>query len=248
MLLDRAYPETFTHQEALFLSGLQGPPQTVRSRTRIVRAHTMLDRSLYLEEGMVGRYTCDRSGRRQFVGLQIPGDYFDLAAYLLGTLDHDVDALGEATLRETAFEDLNRVRDEHPELYSKLWRISLIDASVHRYWIFRTGRLAGKARLANFLAEMYTRLYARGLCGPEGYRLPLSQNDLAEVCGMTSVHVNRLLRELRLDRICTILDGMVQVENPVALIRLGQFSPAFLYLESTIAERVALLLNGTAEG
>jgi len=243
MLLDRAYPDMFSAAEAQSLAGLMDKPLTVRARTRLVHAHEPLGKSLYLNSGMVGRYGTDRQGRRQFLGIQIPGDYFDLAAYLLPCLDHDIVALCEAEIAGTSHGKLDWLRDERPDLYRKLWKISLIDASIHRYWIFRMGRLAGKARIANFLTEMFVRLYARGLCGIDRYDLPLSQNELAEISGMTAVHVNRLLGELRLDGLCTMTEGVVTLANLPAMARVGHYSPEYLYLAPEITADLRRLMG-----
>ena len=164
-------------------------------------------------------------------------------AYLLKYLDHDIDALSPCEMRPTSHGQLDQIGLDRPDLYHKLWRISLIDASIDRYWIFRLGRLAGKARVANFLTEMFVRLYARGLCGTTHYELPLSQTDLAEINGMTSVHVNRLLGELRLDGLCTLSDGIVQLGNLAGLTRVGHYSPEYLYLAPEISAEVRGLLG-----
>lgn len=243
MLLDRAYPAIFSASDAQFLASLLDEPFSMRSRTRLIRAHVPPGRSLYLKHGMVGRHATDRQGRRQFVGIQISGDYFDIAAHLLRTLDHDVVTLCDSEIAPTTYDKLDMVRDERPDLYGKLWKISLIDASIHRYWIFRMGRLAGKARVANFLTEMFVRLYARGMCSTDRYDLPLSQNELAEINGMTAVHVNRLLGELRLDGLCTMAEGTVSLGNLPGLARAGHYVPDYLYLGPEITAEVRQLLG-----
>lgn len=243
MLLDQAYPDLFSAADAQFIASLLDEPFSVRSRTRVIRANVPLNKSLYLKRGMVGRHATDRQGRRQFVGIQISGDYFDIAAYLLKSLDHDVVTLCDSEVAPTTYDRLDMLRDERPDLYRKLWKISLIDASIHRYWIFRIGRLAGKARIANFLTEMFVRLYARGMCRPDSYDLPLSQNEMAEINGMTAVHVNRLLGELRLDGLCTMTEGTVSLGNLPALARAGHYSPDYLYLAPEITAEVRQLLG-----
>lgn len=243
MLLDRAYPDIFSPAESRLMAGLGQEPVAIRAKTRLVRAHVPLSQSLYLDRGMVGRYCTDRHGRRQCMGIQIPGDYFDIAAYVLGSLDHDVVSLCESEVVATSHDRLDQLRDEQPEIYRKLWQISQIDSSIHRYWIFRMGRLAGKARLANFLTEMFVRLHARGLCGTDRYNLPLSQNELAEATGMTSVHVNRLLGELRLDGLCTMADGVVTLGNLRGLAWAGHYSPEYLFLAPEITAEIRQLLG-----
>jgi CRP-like cAMP-binding protein len=243
MLLNQAFPDIFSTADAQVMSSLLSSPTTAKVRARIVRANVMLHQSLYLTRGMVGRYSTDRHGRRQFVGVQIPGDYFDIASYQLGYMDHDIDALSDVEMRPTLHRQLDEICRQRPDLASKLWKVSLIDASVHRYWIYRLGRLPGKARIANFIIETFVRLHARGLCGTDGYDLPVSQSDLAEITGMTSVHVNRMLGELRLDGLCTVTNGVVKLGNLPALARVGHYSPDYLYLAPQTLDRVQKLLS-----
>ncbi|HRO14370.1 MAG TPA: Crp/Fnr family transcriptional regulator [Paracoccus sp. (in: a-proteobacteria)] len=248
LTLDRAWPDVFTPAEGRALSAVQGPPQIWRARQRLIRADIPLSDSLYLTEGFLGRYRADRLGRRQFLGLQIPGDYVDLPAYALGHLDHDIDAISDAVVRHTPHDRIRALRSQAPDTFQKLWRISLIDASIHRYWIFRVGRLAGRARIANFLCEMLLRLYSRGLCPIDGFELPLTQIDLAEICGMTSVHANRMVAELRAEGICTFAQGEVRVTQLARMFRAAQFSTDYLYLPAEVERELAARLGDAAPG
>jgi len=240
--LDRAYPDLFSPLEAQLLAAQMEEPEAHGTRTRLVRAQTPLTSSIYLISGFLGRYTCDRFGRRQFTALQIPGDYADLEAFPLKVLDYDMDALGEVIVRHTPHPRLNELMEHTPSLAKKLWRLSLIDAAISRYWIFRIGRLSGKARVANFLAETFCRLYARSLATPEGYALPLSQTDLAELCGMTPVHLNRMLSELRLDGVCTFSGGRVEISDLNRLIRIGEHTRDYLYLPKAVETELRTLV------
>lgn len=240
--IDRAYPELFTPEQVERLTQLLQPPEEHRRRTRIIRAHETLHSSLYLVSGMMGRYAVDRFGRRQFTALQVPGDYADLPAFPLKMMDHDIDALGEVTVQHTPHGGLVDILDDCPDLTRKLWRISLIDASIHRHWIFRVGRLAGKVGVANFFAEMFLRLFTRGLATVDGFDLPLSQTDLAEICGMTPVHLNRLLSELRLDGVCIFTAGKLQILDLQKLFRVGEHTRAYLYLPARVEAEVSELL------
>ena len=236
LTLDRAYPGLFTPDEGLLLSALQDPPELWKARQRLVRATVPLSASMYLTQGFLGRYCLDKTGRRQFLSLQIPGDYVDLPAYVLGHLDHDIDAMSDVVVRPTAHENIRALRAQEPDTFEKLWRIALIDASIHRYAAFRLGRLAGRARVANFFCEMLVRLYARGLCRIDRFKLPLSQGDLGEVCGMTAVHANRLLYELREEGICTFTAGEVQVPDLAQMFRVANFTTHHLYLPPKVEQ------------
>lgn len=243
MMLDRAYPDLFSPDEAAYMAARMAAPDSNPARSRLVRAGEPLQSSAYLSKGFLGRFSCDRQGRRQFVALQVPGDYVDLPAYLLKVLDHDIDSLGPSETRTTPHSSLNQVEIEHPQLYKKLWKLTMIDASIHRYWIFRIGRLSGRVRLANLFCEMFLRLFARGLATPQGYALPVSQGDLAEICGMTPVHINRLLAELRLEGICNFAGGRLQIHDLPGMFREGQHSRSYLYLPERVEMQVRAMIG-----
>lgn len=144
LTLDRAYPDIFTPNEGRLLSALQDPPELWKARQRLVRASVPLSASIYLTQGFLGRYCLDKTGRRQFLSLQIPGDYVDLPAYMLGYLDHDIDAMSDVVVRLTPHENIRTLRTQEPDTFEKLWRIVLIDASIHRYAAFRLGGWPGE--------------------------------------------------------------------------------------------------------
>lgn len=243
MQLDRAYRDVFDCVDAEMLSRLLGEAQVLGPRQRLVRANVPLTQSYYLTDGFIGRTRIDRSGRRQFLALQVPGDYIDLPAFVLHRLDHDLYTISEAAVRPTQHSDLIALRDINPALFQKLWRISMIDASIHRYWIFRVGRLSGRARIANFFCEVLVRLYARGLGTLHRFALPLTQTDIAEICGITAVHANRLIAELRAEGTCAMAGGEVVVSDPAALIRAGQFTWDYLYLPDEVESELRHLLG-----
>lgn len=243
MRIDRAYSDIFTPRDADILHGIQAPPEIRPARSRLASAHVVLEQSYYLSQGFVGRTRMDRAGRRQFVALQIPGDYVDLPAFTMKRLDHDLESITEVTLRGTPHERLAALRGAEPELFQKLWHVSLIDAAIHRYWIYRIGRLSGRARIANFFCEMYVRLYARGLGTFDGFALPLTQTDVAEMCGITPVHANRLIAELRSEGACDFSGGRVSVGDPALMFRTGQFSWDYLYLPAAVDADLRQLLG-----
>lgn len=113
----------------------------------------------------------------------------------------------------------------------KLWFSTLIDAAMHRAWLFRVGRLDATGRVAHFLCEMNARLSAAGLSDGRLFNLALTQSDLAEICGFTTVHVNRVLRQLREARLCMVRFSIVEIVDLPGLMRRGDFDPAYLYLE-----------------
>jgi len=221
--LHRAYPDLITVAEAELLASLKTGETFLRARQRTGQPGVRITHASYLLEGYVGRFRADTQGRRQFLALQIPGDFIDLPAFMLGHVDHEIETLSPATITALPHPRIATLREAAPDTYDKLWHIALLDASIQRYWTFRTGRLGGRARIANLFAEMLVRQYARGLCGLESCRLPVSQTDLAHACGMTPVHANRMLGELREAGICLFVDGRVEVLDLPGLFRQGEF-------------------------
>ena len=248
MTLEGAWPAVFTQAEAELLEGIAGASVSFPSRKQILRTESATDSVLYLSAGFVGRYRCDRLGRRQFMGIQVPGDYLDLPGFFMGRLDANAEALGPVEVQAAPAERLRALESEAPAIAEKLWRISMIDAAISRHWVYRIGRLGGRARIASFFCEMLLRLYARGLCPLDRFELPLTQTDLAEANGMTSVHVNRLLGELRAEGICTFAQGIVEITNLPELFQTGQYRWDYLYLGADLTAEIQERLSSPRRG
>ena len=172
-----------------------------------------------------------RDGFRQLVSLQLPGDFVDLHGYPLQRLDHDIATLSEAEIALVPHDRLTPLTEQYPHLARMLWFSTLLDAAMHREWIFRIGRLEATGRVAHFLCETQARLRAVGLATGDRFYLPLTQQDIGEACGLTSVHVNRTLRRLREGGLVEFAQREVHVLDQRALAQLGEFDPDYLYLD-----------------
>lgn len=177
------------------------------------------------------RYMDARDGYRQLVAFQVPGDFVDLHAYPLQRLDHDVASIAESRIAVVPHARLDEIVRTHPRLARLLWRSTLLDAALHREWIFRLGRLDAAGRVAHFILETYHRMMAVERVRDGVFALPLTQQDLGEACGLTSVHVNRTVRRLREDGLAEIGRGEARVLDEARLARLAEFDPDYLYLE-----------------
>ena len=181
-------------------------------------------------DGLMGRYIDDRDGLRQLVALHLPGDFIDLPSFTLGYLEHSIASLTSATIAIVPHENI-RVLQANDDISRALWFATLLDAAMHRVWLFRLGRLDAMGRIAHFLCETGARLSAVGLSDGRRFDLALTQNDLAEICGVTGIHMNRILRQLREEGLCTYRSSQVEILRPQALAARGQFDPTYLYLE-----------------
>ncbi len=201
------------------------PPRKI-----VVHAGDELNQSMLLLEGFMSRYIDDRNGLRQLVAVHVPGDFVDLHAYPLKVLDHDVATITAATVAIVPHARLNEIFAGNPQLERKLWFATLIDASIHRAWLFRLGRLDALGRVAHFLCETNARLVSAGLSDGRRFALGITQLDLAEICGLTNVHVNRVMRQLREEGLCVFRSSLVEILDPQRLAARAQFDPAYLYI------------------
>jgi CRP-like cAMP-binding protein len=197
----------------------------------IVRAGTTLSASTLLLDGIVCRFTDLADGQRQIMELHVAGDFVDLHGFLLKQLDHHVGAMTPVRVAIFPHDALRGITETHPHLGRMLWFSTLLDAAIHREKILSIGRRSAVARIAHLFCELHVRLGLVGLGNEAGYALPLTQADLADVTGLTSVHVNRMLKKLRDENLLTFRGGEVAIGDWERLQRVAEFDPTYLHLE-----------------
>ncbi|WP_199556300.1 Crp/Fnr family transcriptional regulator [Sandaracinobacteroides hominis] len=203
--------------------------KTFPPRKTVVFAGETMNFSMLLIDGLMSRYIDDRRGFRQLVAVHVPGDFMDLHGFPLKQLDHDVATLTASTVAMVPHRALEQLIEAEPPLARKLWFATLIDAAIHRAWLFRLGRLDATGRVAHFICEMNARLVAADCSDGQSFALGLTQVDLAEICGLTTVHVNRVVRILREEGLCRIQAGRVEILDLKRLTARAQFDPYYLY-------------------
>lgn len=208
--------------------GSDGVIETGAREVLVVR-QTPVTRSMLLIEGMLCRYMDGLDGDRQLVALHVPGDFVDLHGYPMKMLDHDVATVTPCRLATFPHATIARLVQDYPNLGRLLWFSTLLDAAMHREWIFRLGRLNAAGRVAHLFAETERRLAMVGLAQGDRFALPLQQTDIASACGMTPVHASRVLRDLREAGICRFASGMVTIDDRAALYRVAEFDDGYLY-------------------
>ena len=197
----------------------------------VIRSGVELDHSTLLLDGIMCRYKDLRSGERQITELHVAGDFVDMHSFTLKRLDHEVMTLTPCRTAIVPHENLRRISEEFPHLTRVYWFGTNLDAAIHREWEVSLGRRTARSKLAALLCELQVRLQIVGLADDAGYDLPLTQTDLAECLGLTNVHVNRTLRELREDGLVEFQGGRVRILDQGGLRRAGEFDLSYLYLE-----------------
>ena len=196
-----------------------------------IKAGEELDHSSLLLEGIACRHKDLRDGQRQITELHVAGDFADLHSFTLKRLDHQVMTLTPCSIAVVPHEKLKEITEKHPHLTRVYWFATNLDAAIHREWELSLGRRSAISRMAHLLCELRLRLGLVGLAGELEYDLPLTQSDLAECLGLTSVHVNRTLKELRERGVVEFRSGRVEISDLPSLEKIAEFDPAYLYLE-----------------
>lgn len=218
--------------------------ESVVSQTRtfdagqiVVRQGVPVHVSTLLVEGFMTRHFDAPDGRRHLVAVHVPGDFVDLHAYALKRLDHDVGALTAASVAIFPHPALERLQELDGRLARRLWFLTLLDGAMHRQWIFRLSSLNATERVAHFLCEMNARLLAIGDSDGSTFVLPMTQSDIGEVCSLTNVHVNRVLRGLRETGLCRLHSSRVHITDLRRLVARARFDPGYLYLDAPTEAR-----------
>lgn len=189
-----------------------------------------LTESQLLVTGMCARSKAMADGRRQITALHIDGDFVDLHGFLLKKLEHDVVALSTIRMAIVPHERLKTVTERLPHLTRMLWLGTLIDAAIHREWIVSAGRRSATEQVSHLLCELFVRYQLVGEASGDRMALPLTQEQLADACGLTPVHVNRVIGQLRAEGLIDWRRGEVVFKDFGRLAAKAQFDPTYLVL------------------
>lgn len=181
-----------------------------------------------LASGWVCSYKLQPDGSRQIVDFQIPGDFLGLRSVLLRTSDHSFEPIVDILAAEVRQVDLLEAFEQTPRLGAAiLWATSRDEAMVVEHLV-GVGRRDADRRMAHFLLELGARLALVGMGSKAGYACPLTQYHLADALGLSAVHVNRVLRQLREGGLATFQHGSVTINDHDRLVALAEFDPAYL--------------------
>ncbi|UXC90124.1 Crp/Fnr family transcriptional regulator [Sphingobium sp. RSMS] len=201
----------------------------VRARTCLVREGTMPYDCCLLVEGFASRSKVASDGGRQIVSFHVPGDVLDIQHLFLERADHDVHAISDATIAWTPMSQLRALIMERPAIGMAFWRDALIDASISREWVLNVGRRNAKSRVAHMLCEFVARCNAAGVGTPERMKLPFTQEEIGDATGITTVHVNRMLRALTEDGLIRRDGRFLEIEDWDGFQKLAGFDKGYLH-------------------
>lgn len=199
-------------------------------RHSLVREGSLPTACCLLVDGYAARSKLTAEGRKQIVSFHVSGDLLDLQHLFLERADHDVRTITSARVAWIPMSELRALMTARPAIAMVFWRDAMIEASITREWVLNVGRRDAKTRIAHMLCEFVVRSEAAGLGTPERMCLPFTQEDISDATGLTSVHVNRMLRSLDADGLIVRKDRFIEVKDWEGFRRAAGFNDAYLHL------------------
>ena len=197
----------------------------------VIRHGQELHHSTLLLEGWMARAKDLPTGQRQLAELQVAGDFTDLHGFTLKRLDHDIISITRCRMAVVPHERLKVMTERYPHLTRLYWFGTNLDAAIHREWTLSLGRRTALARMAHLFCELNVRLGVVGLAEGNSFDFPLTQTELSECLGLTSVHVNRTLQELRRTGLVEVQNRRVKILDLNGLKAAAEFDASYLYVD-----------------
>lgn len=211
---------------------LHGLPHQLRrlpASAHIIRDGDRPEHISLLLSGFAHRYKLTGEGGRQIISIHMASEFVDLQNGLLGIADHSVQTLTDAEVALIPRPAVEELALGNPEVGRTLWIDTLIDASIFREWVVNVGRRDSRARVAHLLCEFSLRLEAAGLAANHRYQLPMTQEQLADAVGLTSVHVNRVLKRLAEEGLISRDRRRIVIEDWKRMRDAGDFNERYLH-------------------
>ena len=226
------YRGQFSDSDRVALRGLPHVVKTFEQHHFVVRERDQATHSCVLLSGFAIRHKIVGGGFRQIVAIHMKGEMVDVQNSLLGKADHSVQMLTLGKVAMIPREEIVRIAFERPAVGKAMWIDTLVDGSIFREWIANVGRRDARTRIAHILCEFGLRLKHAGLGDETGYALPMTQEQLGDATGLTSVHVNRTIKTLE-------AEGLIERATPRSitvgdwkkLAGVGDFDSGYLHMK-----------------
>lgn len=181
--------------------------------------------------GWACRYKQLPDGRRQVVSFFLPGDMCDLNVFILKEMDHSIGTITSVTIADLSREFFDEISAGYPRIATALWWETLVNVAIQREWTMNLGQRTASERMSHLLCEIFLRLRLAGLTTDNTCEFPLTQADLADATGLSKVHVNRTLQELRAADLLVLKGKTLTVPSLERLMNAGLFNANYLHMD-----------------
>jgi CRP-like cAMP-binding protein len=246
---------SFSPAERLQLDELLNYPKHTFARGKeIISEGDKVDDIHLVLTGLATRSKSLPDGTRQLMAFLVPGDLCDVEVFVLEAMDHDIIALTETTCVLIPAKEIEKLLTESSNLTRALWWSTMTDSAVLREWIVNHGSREARERLAHIFCELLIRYRIVGGTSDDSVPFPITQEELAEATGMTPVHVNRMLGQLKADGLINLNSKTLTVLDFDRLKEVAQYNGNYLHLMRTerrdadVSERAGDLIPASGEG
>ena len=216
-------------EECKALARVTSEARAYRPRQDLIREGDQPGPVFVILDGWAFRYKVLPSGSRQIMAFLMPGDACDLHIGMLATMDHSIQTATSAQVATISRQAMDEIMDAYPKIARAMYIAQLVDESTLRAWIVSLGRRSSAERAAHLLLELHIRAVRTGVASQDGMELPLSQAVLADALGMSPVHINRVLQDLRQSQAIALRRGVLRIQNAAALTQFSGFDESYLH-------------------
>lgn len=209
--------------------GLPVLPKVLEAGNYLIREGETPSQVCILVSGFLYGHKMTGNGLRQIVSIHMQGDVLDLQTILAGPADHNVQALTRSELALIPWRAIEEAGLARPGLWAAMWAEALVEAAILREWVLNIGRRDALGRIAHLICELAVRLEGAGLGEGLSQSVPLTQEQLADAVGLTSVHVNRILQQMKSEGLIRREKRLVIIEDWKRMRSIADFNPSYLH-------------------
>ncbi len=217
-------------EDRQWLQSLTGRVNDITSDQDLIREGDNPENVHLILEGFAARYKMTGNGKRQIFAYLIPGDFCDVHVALLRRMDHSIATLSPCRVATLSPSTIIEITERRPALARALWVCSLVDEATLREWLLNVGQRSARERIAHLFCELHVRLRAVGLTTDGSFEFPLTQEELGDTTGLSVVHVNRSLKQLREAELVTMRNERIIIPDVERLKTFAGFDPSYLHL------------------
>ncbi|KQP93720.1 cyclic nucleotide-binding protein [Methylobacterium sp. Leaf117] len=222
-------------QDRAILTSVSASGHLIGPRVDLIREGDAPDGVILIMEGIACRQKHRANGARQITAYLVPGDACDLDVALLSRMDHTITTLSACRVVRVPLDVVKRLMEEHPAIARSLRMSTLVDEATLREWLVNVGCRSAIERIAHLFCELLLRLQVVGFASEDTYEFPVTQLDLADTVGLSNVHVNRSLQELRRQGVIELKGRTLRILDRQRLKSIAEFDAKYLHLGTRAA-------------
>lgn len=222
--------EDLSEAEKQAVISLCNDVRSVDRRVHIITEGAVPSHTHIILSGWAARYKLVPDGGRRITAILLPGDFCDIHTTALARMDHSILAITRCQVAFVETAAIDRIACLTPALTRTLRRSTLVDEAILRQWLVNAGRRNATDAVAHLLSELHLRMNLVGLAEGGRLQIPLTQEEIGDSTGLTPVHVNRVIGQLRDAGLLTIHGGILYIPDVAALHRASGFDQSYLHL------------------